>query len=229
MPTTQDQGFSGVASNPGRLVGPAGGRDLGLALRTLAPAAVITGWRAIDPTDWDILHPSERDLVTRAVPKRRAEFSSGRALLHELLDDGQPVLAETNRMPRWPAGVRGSLAHDDRWAVAAVSREHDVAALGIDIEPTTPLNAALAAAILRPEERMLDAHLAFVLKEATYKAWSALGGGLLDHQDVLVSVEGSTFRGCVLESRTAFEGRFCIVGDRAVALVVVPARSGMGN
>jgi 4'-phosphopantetheinyl transferase EntD len=227
MPSTQDRGFSAVVSHPHRLVRPVAARDLDLALQTLAPPSVVTGCRSIDSCDWATIHPIERELVARAVPKRRAEFASGRALLHELLDDRQPILAEANRMPRWPAGVRGSLAHDHRWAVAAVSRDADVDAVGIDIEPMTPLSADLAAAIRRPEERALDAHLAFVLKEATYKAWSALGGGLLDHQDVLVSVAGLTFQGCVLESRTAFDGRYCIVGDRAVALVVVPAGTGV--
>jgi 4'-phosphopantetheinyl transferase EntD len=101
-----------------------------------------------------------------------------------------------------------------------------VAALGIDIEPTTPLSADLAAAILRPEEQALDAHLAFVLKEAAYKAWSALGGSLLDHHDVLVRLDGPRFRACVLEGRTVFDGRFHVTGDRAVALVVVPAHAG---
>jgi 4'-phosphopantetheinyl transferase EntD len=208
---------------------PAAGRDLGLALRTLAPASVTTGWRSIDLSDWAALQPFERELVARAVPRRRAEFASGRALLHDLLDDREPITAEENRMPRWPTGVRGSLAHDDRWVVAAVSRDAEVAAVGIDIEPMTPLSAELAAVILRPEERALDAHVAFVLKEATYKAWSALGGGLLDHHDVLVSVNGLRFRGCVLESRTAFDGRYCIVGDRAIALVVVTAGTGVAR
>ena len=55
-----------------------------------------------------------------------------------------------------------------------------IAALGIDVEPTGPLSAEMAAVILRPDEAGLDAHLAFTLKEAVYKAWSAVGGELID-------------------------------------------------
>ena len=51
----------------------------------------------------------------------------------------------------------------------------------------------MAALILRPEEQSLDAHLVFSLKEAAYKAWSAMGGRFLDHQEVVVSVRGSRF------------------------------------
>jgi 4'-phosphopantetheinyl transferase EntD len=226
VPNQRDQVFYGIPPRPGPIAIEPGAPDLGDALRGLAPASVTTGWRAIDPNDWLHLHPVERELVAGAVPKRRAEFASGRMLVHDLLEDDRPVTAEPNRMPRWPAPARGSLAHDDRWVVAAITRDPRVAALGIDIEPLTPLSADVAAAILRPEERSIDAHLAFVLKEAAYKAWSALGGGMLDHHDVLVRVDGPRFRAWVLEGRTAVDGRFRVTGDRAVALVVVSADAG---
>ncbi|MBK8333258.1 MAG: hypothetical protein IPL07_12960 [Acidimicrobiaceae bacterium] len=57
-----------------------------------------------------------------------------------------------------------------------------VKSLGIDVEPTDPLAAEIGGVILRDDERAMDAHLAFALKEAAYKAWSTGGGRMLDHQ-----------------------------------------------
>ena len=39
------------------------------------------------------------------------------------------------------------------------------------------MSADEAALVLRPDEAGLDPRLAFVLKEATYKAWCGLGAG----------------------------------------------------
>jgi 4'-phosphopantetheinyl transferase EntD len=158
--------------------------------------------------------------------KRQHEFASGRALLHELLGSDDPVLVGPSRAPRWPAGVHGSLAHDDQLAVAAVSREPCVRALGIDIEPATPLSRDLATAICRAEEHALDAHLVFTLKEAAYKAWSALGGRVLDHHDVVVAVDGTSFVACVESDLVRLRGEFRLPGGRVVALVVVTAEDG---
>ena len=86
------------------------------------------------------------------------------------------------------------MAHDEVFAIAAVSDDPTVLAIGIDLEPATPLESDLAGLILRPDEDLLDAHLAFTLKEAAYKAWSTLGGRLLDHADVRLKVAPDTFR-----------------------------------
>ena len=77
-------------------------------------------------------------------------------------------------------GPRASEARSRTTIATPSPRSHGdpaIVALGIDIEPATPLSAGVARLILRPEERHLDPHLAFVLKEAAYKAWSELGGG----------------------------------------------------
>ena len=78
-----------------------------------------------------------------------------------------------------------------------------VRAIGIDVESTVLLSDDMAALILRPEERSLDAHLVFSLKEAAYKAWSAMGGRFLDHHDVLVAVHGTRFDALVVADDVA--------------------------
>jgi 4'-phosphopantetheinyl transferase EntD len=196
--------------------------SVGATLRSLAPAGVRTACREISPDDWVGLHEAERRLVARAVPKRRHEFASGRAVLHELLDSNEPILTDHRRAPAWPAGACGSLAHDDRYVVAAVSTDPGVQALGIDIEPATPLSAELAGVILRPDERHLDAHLAFTLKEAVYKVWSSLGGEMLEHHDVRISVRHFRVAATVERASRRFHGRFAVVCGHIVALVVEP-------
>ncbi len=196
--------------------------ELDEALRALAPATVRTGSRCIDDADLGQLTPSEQAAVQRAVAKRRREFATGRVLLRELLGRPDAIPVDARRAPVWPAGFCGSLAHDDRYAVAAVTDDPAIRALGIDVEPTVPLGRDLAALILRQDEGALDAHLAFSLKEAAYKAWSGLGGRLLDHLEARVTVHGDRFEALVVDDGVRLHGRFTTVDDRTVALVVVP-------
>lgn len=206
----------------------------------MAPRAVIVGSRRIDAADLGTLFADEQDAIARAVAQRRNEFATGRALLRQLMDHHGSIPVAANRMPDLPPGVRGTLAHDRDYAVAAISRDPWIIGLGIDLEPTKPLTADIADVILRDDERGIDAHLAFTLKEATYKAWSSLGGHMLEHHDVRLTVTGASFRAEVLvietpaakepaggtpAPRRQFSGSFAEVVDRWVALVSVE-RSG---
>lgn len=188
------------------------------ALASLAPDGVRTGWRHIDPGDVARLHPEERRAISRALPSRQAEFATGRVLLRELIGTTDPIGIGPDRAPVLPPGIAASLAHDHEVAVAAVARAQHVA-LGIDVEDTAALEAAVAELILRPDERGLDPHLAFTLKEAAYKAWSRLGGRLLDHQEVRLDVSAASFAAEVIGSGIRLEGRYARAGERWVALV----------
>jgi hypothetical protein len=231
-------------------------RRIDEALRLLAGGRVMIGARAVDEHDIDLLLPAELAHVARAVPKRRREFATGRALLRALLGTDEAIEVADDRSPRLPLGVVASLAHDAHVAVAAVSTDPSVRAIGIDVEPDDPLSDDMARTILRPEETGLDAHLVFALKEAAYKAWSGLGGDLLDHHDVRVTltadppadpatdpaaealadvpapngaVRPSGYRAEVLRTRTRFAGRFVGAAGRHLALVVVAAGDGTGD
>jgi len=195
--------------------------ELTPALAVLAPAGVRTGWRRIDAADLASLHDVERERIEHAVDVRRREYASGRALLRELIGHPVAIPSKPNRTAALPAGLRGTLAHDREVVVAAVSDDPSVVALGIDVEPATPLAPDVARVVLRPDEAGLDAHLAFTLKEAAYKAWSTMGGRMLDHHDVLVSLAESTFTAEVVDEGRAFTGRWVQAGDRWLALVVV--------
>lgn len=190
-----------------------------IALAGLASARVRTGCRPITVADIAALHPAEATAVERAVAQRRAEFATGRALLRELLGRDVTIVAGADRRPRLPPGTVGSLAHTAQLAVAAVAPAGEFRALGIDAEEATPLEAAVADVILRRDETGIDAHLALTLKEAVYKAWSGLGGRLIEHHDVRLRLDGNTFVGTVLGADMAFAGRWACAGGHWLALV----------
>jgi 4'-phosphopantetheinyl transferase EntD len=107
--------------------------------------------------------------------------------------------------------------------VAVLTNDPAVRGLGVDTEPISPLPPELAEVILRGDESGLDARLAFVLKEAAYKAWSSLGGRLLGHLDVRVQTDGGHFIAAVVEDDVVIEGRFEAVRGRWLAVAVVPS------
>jgi 4'-phosphopantetheinyl transferase EntD len=198
-------------------------RRIDHALRSLAPSWVRTGARAVDISDLDGLWPSERAAVRGAVIGRQTEFATGRALLRQLIGQNVEIGVGATRRPLLPPGIVGTLAHDHQIALAAVTRRSSCSALGVDLEPAVGLSPEDAQVVLRPEERDLDAHLVFVLKEAVYKAWSALGGPLIEHHDVTVSIDGSgrDFTASIGPNACRFAGRYIAVEGRYVALVVV--------
>ena len=203
-----------------------------VALAQMAPPGVATGARLISDADKSLLLAEEQALVANAVAARQREFATGRALLRCLIGTSASILVGPTRAPSWPAGVVGSLAHDRSVAVAAVSRLSTITALGIDVEPIDQLPADMARVILRDDEEKIDAHLAFTLKEAAYKAWSGSGGGMLEHHDVRLDLPspeasadsiGRRFTATVVAEGTALHGRWAVVDDWCVALVVVQA------
>ncbi len=144
------------------------------------------------------LYPAEETLVARAVDRRRHEFRAGReaarAALAQLGCAPTAIPAYPERDPVWPPGFIGSIAHAGGVAVAVVAPAAQFSGLGIDVEPSTPLEPALTERICRDDERRhapdlrsagIDfGKLSFVCKEALLKALlprrrSALGFGQL--------------------------------------------------
>jgi 4'-phosphopantetheinyl transferase EntD len=115
--------------------------------------------------------------------------------------------------------------------VAAVAPADVAAAIGVDIEPATELDDGLSRIVLRPDEEGIDAHLAFTLKEAVYKAWSGLGGRLLEHHEVRLSLGPSgSFRGEEVGGGLSLAGRYARAAGHWLALVAVePPRDDAGR
>lgn len=173
------------------------------ALRLLLPPAVRCASAPIDEVV-AFRHAAEADVVARAVAKRVREFATGRRLAHDLLDAlgcvDVPLLPDDRRAPRWPVGVRGTIAHCRDGCVVAVTTDGRIAGLGLDIEPATPLRAELVRRILADDEREvlaardeaergLLAKAAFCAKEAVYKAISARVGVVLEFSDVRLALD----------------------------------------
>lgn len=144
--------------------------------------------------------PEEAAAVAHAVPARRREFVTTRALARDALRElGHPHVAippGPRGEPRWPDGVIGSLTHCAGYRAAAVSRRGRLVALGIDGEPDAPLPAGVLAAVSSPAERAaLPAEVAhadrvlFSAKEAVFKAWFPLAATMLDFTEASVRID----------------------------------------
>ncbi len=188
----------------------------------LAVDHVRIGWRPIDEAHMTSLTAAEAATVDRAVPRRQAEFATGRCLLRTLIGGDVEILRAPSGAPVLPAGSVGSLAHDHELVIAAVAPSDAVQAIGIDVEPVQELEARVAELVVRSDDIVPDALTAFVAKEAAYKAWSVLGGEMLEHHDVKVVVEGGRYR-ADLRGALVVDGALGRAAGRVVAIVVIPA------
>ena len=149
------------------------------------------------------LFPEERAGQERWVPKRVSEFAAGRQCAHLALRDlgiePQPLLAQTDRRPRWPAGCVGSISHCAGFACAVVARDSTTRSLGVDAEPMDTLDESLWPRVLGEGERdwvsrqpaelqRRAATLVFSAKEAWYKCQFPVTGNWLEFHDARVTV-----------------------------------------
>ena len=141
---------------------------------------------------WD----AEARLVAGATTARVQEFAAGRVAARRALaalgEAPAAILAE-GRRPCWPGGVVGSITHCAGLAAAAVARQPDLRALGIDAEPAVPLDDDVVDLVSSAaERRALDDALAgtivFSAKESFYKCWSSLGGAPLEFDAVVLAL-----------------------------------------
>lgn len=146
------------------------------------------------------LWPAEREAAAGMGPQRRAAYSSGRRVAHaalEALGETAGPVTSCGRLPCWPAGVVGSIAHSRTLAVAVAARAREVRGVGVDLEAEGRVGERLAARVLVDAERqrLAEAHwtLAFSAKEAVYKAVNPVVGEYLGFGDVEIEISGETF------------------------------------
>lgn len=215
----------------------------------LLPAAVSAQDSFGDVTGDDVLCPAERALIERAAPKRRREFTTVRWLARGALDrlglPRAPVLPDRRGAPRWPDGVVGSMTHCDGYRAAAVARDRDILAIGIDAEPNQPLPDGLLGTVARPAERRWIARFAerhpgtawdrllFSAKESVFKAWYPRTRYELDFEHAQLTVDpAGTFTVVLLPPAgapdtgwlTVGTGRWTARRDLVVTALVLPAR-----
>jgi len=206
-------------------------------LPPVVAAAESTG-PAPDQASGRGLFPAEQALVRTAAPRRRAEFTAGRACARVALAGlglpAAPVLTGRAGEPRWPAGVTGSITHCAGYRACAVARTADVAALGIDAEPDAGLPAGLLESVAGRAERAWIARqaaagsavcwdrLLFSAKEAVGKLWYPLTGHWLGFGQLAVFPDpAGTFDALVAGSRLT--GRW-LARDGLIVTAVTWAR-----
>ncbi len=196
-------------------------------LNALAPPQLLIGHRLIAPGDEDALLPEEAaSMSSRVTAMRRASGAArivARALFVRLGHDHAAVPRGSSGAPIWPAGLTGSLAHDERIAVAAAGWQRDVHSVGIDIEPAAPLPADMLALVATSRELektagdALRGRLLFAAKEAVYKAVYPLDRDFLEFQDIEVDIEANS---AVTNSGRALALRYCMSSSRIVTLAL---------
>lgn len=134
------------------------------------------------------LPTAERELVARAIDSRQREFSTGRVLARTLMKqlgaEVPELLRDSDRVPRWPDLVVGSISHCASLCVAAVGESAHFRGIGLDVEPDEPVRPGVERVVCRDSERAwLNAtcgsgaerarriKIIFSVKEAVYKAF----------------------------------------------------------
>ncbi|WP_217576300.1 4'-phosphopantetheinyl transferase [Mesorhizobium sp. GbtcB19] len=168
------------------------------ALAGLAPPGLSIGCRHIQAGDEQYLLPEENASMATREPGARAATGAGRNIAHELLRRLEcvdlSILRGQSGNPIWPAGIVGSIAHDDAMAVAVAARSDSIKSVGVDIEPALPLPHDLLAVVAAPQDRLgdldpkLGGRILFAVKEAAYKASFPLDGRVLGFEDIAVDV-----------------------------------------
>lgn len=208
-------------------------------IEDLMPAGVGTADLFGDPDGLTVL-PAEETLISKAVEKRRREFTTARhcarMALGELGIDPVPILRGERGMPLWPRQVVGSMTHCDGYRAAVVAYSMQVRSLGIDAEPHAALpDGVLDHTSVQAERDVLatrddDLHwdrLLFSAKEATYKAWFPLTQRWLGFEDAHITFDRDDSIGTAGEPAGTFTSTILIDGaaiDGGRPLLTLPGR-----
>jgi 4'-phosphopantetheinyl transferase EntD len=156
------------------------------------------------------LFPEEIQYIAKAVSKRQAEFGTARVCARNALSQlgvtPCSLVPNSDRSPRWPPGIRGSISHTDNCCAVVVTRASWIRGLGLDLEVNTPLQPNVEAMVCTAAEaRWLDkfdyhnrgwlGKLLFSAKEAFYKCQYTSTLTFLEFQDVelLIDLEAKAF------------------------------------
>src|SRR5699024_7191511 len=149
---------------------------------------------------------AERELLP--VEPAPAQFTAGRVCAHLAMARfgvSGAVLRQPDGAPAWPPGLRGSIAHKERLAIAAAGRSESVAGVGIDVEEARARPASVWSSVLTQGEQdrlrtssstpLWEGRLIFSAKEAYYK-WLRSSGrdDVVGFLDVEVDLEGNRLR-----------------------------------
>ncbi len=171
-----------------------------------------------------LLSPAESACIGRAVVARRRASGTARMLARSLLSPiSKPhpdISWSSSGAPVWPAGIVGSLAHDELVAAAIVGSAAAFGGLGVDVEPAEPLDDELVSIVATPDEQralgdnLLRGKVLFCVKEAVFKTVNPLDRRFLAFGDIIVDqVSGlaRTSYGRVVRWRAVTQPRVLVV------------------
>ncbi|MFC0548098.1 4'-phosphopantetheinyl transferase family protein [Kutzneria chonburiensis] len=196
-------------------------------IEELLPPAVAYAEAFDDHSAVELL-PAEEAVISRAVDKRRREFSTVRYCARQAMKSlGLPpsaVLPGERGAPIWPSGVVGSMTHCLGYRAAALAFSRDIVTVGIDAEPDEPLPDGVLDAIALPSERSVHGRLLFSAKESVYKAWFPLARVFLDFSEAELNFDDGTFSARILVPGpvSGFSGRWLIRDGFVITSIVVP-------
>ena len=219
----------------------------------ILPAWVASCERTTDVGE-DDLFPAEREVLTRAVAKRRAEFSTVRACARQALAQlglpPVPIVPGERGAPQWPDGVVGTMTHCDGYRAAALAPASRAIGIGVDAEPHGPLPDGVLGLVSLPAERERLAELAaarpdlhwdrllFTVKESVYKVWFPITRQWLDFAGASVTIEpaeqtftaelqvpGPTVNGAELKR---LRGSYLIADGLVISAIVLPREPAAG-
>jgi 4'-phosphopantetheinyl transferase EntD len=204
----------------------------------LLPPAVVAVESFGEPGGAALL-PAEAAAIATAGRKRQAEFGAGRAVAHAALGElgipAGPVLPGRAGEPLWPTGVVGSLTHCAGYRACAVARDTDLAAIGIDAEPSRALPDRVLAAVAGDAERSRIADLCaadpgvpwdlllFCAKESVYKAWFGVTGIRLEFGGMRVGLTGTGRFTAQVAGETGVNGRWLVRAGLVLTAATVSA------
>ncbi|QYZ69010.1 4'-phosphopantetheinyl transferase family protein [Neotabrizicola shimadae] len=221
----------GVAPAPPAYLGKE--EALSLVARWLAPGFALA---AADPR---AEAPHDPDTPPGVIPRRAREFAAGRRAARAAARQAGLVLDRLpmgeDRAPLWPEGVTGTISHSDRLCLAIVGPA-SAGAIGLDLEPETPLDPLLWDTILNPSERAAlprdepgrAAMVVFAAKEAAYKAQYPLTRRLFGFHDLEVTLVPGAFRATFTAAHPPFvpgdviAGHWGRAGGHVIAFAAVP-------
>lgn len=151
------------------------------------------------------IYTAEKQLMQRALAKRKREFFSGRYLARQALARaGFPVGALPRGglgSPIWPSPAVGSITHDQKYGAAVVAHQSDLQGIGIDlIEEPVRVDNEIAHMFMHPGEATMlrsafpdlsATAVAFGVKESVVKALSNHIGRLMDLLEIHLAVHGN--------------------------------------
>ena len=119
-------------------------RQLRFSLERMLPSGVGSFADQIKDGEESFEYPEEGRHLSKAVPKRRNEFITGRRCAREALAqigiESCALVPDENRVPEWPIGVVGSISHSVGLCCAIAAHADNKACLGVDIETTTRIS-----------------------------------------------------------------------------------------